>query len=134
MANCKTIENSIKYNTFMIALTCYHRSVQNVNFADLNGITSGFVLNKCDSKEVDEHYFDQIESMVGGVIDSISYLCFLYLTKQIPKDTYDVVEDIVKGMMDRKDIYKRIMKKAMKKDKRCSINTVWKKIKRKKKR
>ena len=143
-----SLKKSLKYNTFAIAYSNYLRAVQEVDSRELQLVSSGYIsivfeddknyAAKINSKEVSDeemNYFNSFtRAMSGSVIDTISVLAYLRLSKQIPKDTYHLVDNLLKEFIDSKrkdDLFKDVIKSNMKKSKNGAINVLWKKIKKK---
>ena len=143
-----SLKKSIKYNTFIVAYSNYQRAVQDINSRELQLLSSGYLeinndekmmmSTKPKSKKVsaeEECYYTSFKrGLYASVIDAISILAYLRLNKQIPKDTYHLVDDLLKNTLDTKykdSLYIDIIKNSIKKNKNTAINVLWRKIKNK---
>lgn len=128
MKNGKKLLEAVQVNTFMVALSTYHRAVNEINI--VNGSVCSDVL---DSNElVYKNYKQALRGLRGSMVDALSYLAWLYTSNSIPEHCKYTIEHIFKEDMKHKEL-RKIINHACKRSKKGALYMLKKQLKKKRK-
>lgn len=123
------ILETIKYNSFVTAMTAYTEAKARCAKADLDTLKDEFyIYNSSMSKEkldeMNKNRSEDFRVLINGVLETLGYICLLYLNNQIPDNCVRAVEDAISTTMREKNYYEMVME-AYSKHKDLAIVRVW---------
>lgn len=126
MKNGKKLLEAVQVNTFMVALSTYHRAVNEIN------IVNGIVLtSNIDSNDLTYKRYKMIlRGLRGSMVDAMSYLAWLHITNSIPEHAKYTIECAFKKDMKHKEL-RKIINRACKRSKKGSLYILKKQLKKK---
>lgn len=127
----KELLDAVKDNSLTIAVQTYYEAIRNLNKVNIEWIKLASSKHSKSEEEFLNKKFDQTsDSAYGSVVDALSLLTYLYDTNNLTYSGKSVVKGVFKYCMSKKDL-RPIIERACEKNKRSSLNNLYKKYKNK---